>query len=509
MTKIAGKMEGNQRNAYNNYINMYPKGQEPIKSTPYPVDDLPEDTLTETSFQNMYPSHGVTERNMSSNSRKSAEGSSSRSMSNSQYRDVENRPTVPHNTSNESVARRVVPQAQFTSPSKSDAKDLSGYSEEAKQFYEVYNRTINDINNFTKEVQLKWCETLLQYAFKPSFLIRYNINAEKLRRDLTEEEMQQNQRTILEHALRVLTKLTNLNYAPALFLLGTLYSNQPYIPITRPSDIVGKNESKALDYYRKAADLGLKEALYRTGVCFEYGRGVDYSVISEVESLRLARAYYEKSSLTKGDSSSMYKLGMFYLKGLSTKSKEAVIKKDPMQALYWFRMAIDEIKIPSADIQPVTLDSISPQAMIELGKIYGFEEIDTYLKNELLKNGISKDQEKSIKYYYRCAHELNYSWAQFKLGHFYEFGEMGLPVLPKKSIAWYAKSSLNKTKPNPMAMTALSGWYLTGAEGVLKPNDKEASFQMGCPGMQAERGKISKSGVRLGLFFREGYWVSH
>lgn len=473
------RMDNNrQRNAYGNYINMYPPGHEPSKNTPYPVDDLPQNHVADTNIP-----YQMYEKDTRQSSQSTV--------------------TTPVSRQPPPAQQVSIPKVDNPPSSAKSERDLSNYSSEAVAFYEAYDRTVKDANKFTKDIQLKWCETLLQYAFKPTFLIRYNINAEKLKRDLTETEMLQNKRTILEHALRVLTKLTQLNYSPAIYLLGTLYSHHPYVDIPRPMDIVSKNDAKALDYYRRAADMGHKDAMYRTSVSYEYGRGVDYTTVSEYEALKISQKYYEMAALTNGHSVSMYKLGMFYLKGLRTKSGEIVIKRDPVQALYWFRMATKEIEIPRDDKAHVELESVSPQAMVELGKIYGFEELDESVRQELLRNGITQDKEKSIKYYYRCAHDFDYSQAQYKLGHFYEFGEMGLPVIPKKSIAWYAKSSMNKTKPNPLAMVALSGWYLTGAEGILKPNDVEA-FKWVSRASELSDGKLPRAEYALAFYLEKG-----
>lgn len=485
-------MEESNRNPYDKHINMYPPGREPSRRTPYPMDDNLGELNDSASSIGSQP---ATPRNIMSGHNVSVQSFGSR-----QYPGSETGSMGSKQSSTESLPRRSAGKVKAVDNEK---VNLSEYSEEALKFREVYERTVNDASSFTKEIQLKWCETLLQFAFKPSFLIRYNINAERLRRDLTPEEMHQNQRTILEHALRVLTKLVHTRYSPALYLLGTLFSHQPYLHIARPGDIVGKNDQKALDYYKKAADLGHKDSIYRTGVCFEYGRGVDYSKISEFDSLKLAREYYEKGAITRGLSSCMYKLGMVYLKGLYTSTKATVIGRDIMQSLYWFRMAIAEIQIPANAEYEISLDQVSPQAMIELGKIYGFQELDEHLKNDLLRNGIRQDVEKSIKYYYRCAHDLDYSLAQFKLGHFYEFGEMSLPVMANKSIAWYGKSSMNKKKPNPMAMIALSGWYLTGAEGILQPNDKEA-FKWALQACKLGEGKLAKAEYALAFYLERG-----
>ena len=57
------------------------------------------------------------------------------------------------------------------------------------------------------------------------------------------------------------------------------------------------------------------------------------------------------------------------------------------------------------------------------------------------------------------------------MGLSYEYGLLDLPVDARRSIAWYTKAA---EKSDPEAELALSGWYLTGAELVLKQSDTEA-----------------------------------
>ncbi|KAG1070298.1 hypothetical protein G6F42_026147 [Rhizopus arrhizus] len=53
----------------------------------------------------------------------------------------------------------------------------------------------------------------------------------------------------------------------------------------------------------------------------------------------------------------------------------------------------------------------------------------------------------------------------------YENGFLNCPVDPRRSIAWYSKAA---EQGDVEAEFALSGWYLTGAEGVLPQSDNEA-----------------------------------
>jgi uncharacterized protein len=75
-----------------------------------------------------------------------------------------------------------------------------------------------------------------------------------------------------------------------------------------------------------------------------------------------------------------------------------------------------------------------------------------------------------MELYVKGAH-LGHSASQFKLGVCYEYGNLGCVVDPRKSIAWYSRAA---EQGNPEAELALSGWYLTGAEGILPQSDQEA-----------------------------------
>ena len=365
-------------------------------------------------------------------------------------------------------------------------RDLSQHSDEAKRFYHVYQTTVDDSPNFTCEIQMTWCETLLTFAFIPEFINNYNINADKLKRKLTTEETLKNQKIILEHALKVLTKLITLQHAPALYLMATLYSHQPYLNIKIQS-IVPRNDSKALDYYSRAAALDHADACFRAGVCYEFQRGTA-SDLDKSQCLRKAAEFFERGASNCGNTQCMYKLAMFALHGVPDEAKPGhnILPQDLKTALAWFHRAEG-----------------SPQALYELAKIYERDGLSPALQDQLRAAGVVRDPARALRYYHTCATRHSYPLAQWRLGHCYEFGQLSLPVVPSKSIAWYAKAAMAKPRGNPMAMMALSGWYLTGAEGLLKPNNQEACAwaQKAC---QAADGKLARAEYALAFFSENG-----
>lgn len=485
--------------AYEGYINMYPPGMQDShgisQSTPYPVDDVQE------------PINQVLLNKRNTDQKAKIGGSSSQveTIINPRYQQSFN--FKGRNISQQSLQESLIKSSErnlsaesfqsFGSRKKDNTNfqvklpDTTNYSEEALAFYKVYETIVKDGSLFTPEIQLKWCETLLEYAFKASFITQYNINAEKLSRKLTSEERLKNQRTILEYSLKILSKLISLNYPGALYLMGTLYSHQPYLNI-HVKDILKQNDQKALDYYVKAADLNFPDACYRSGISFEYGRGVKNGM-NHTDCLKQALHYYKRGVELCNEVNCMYKLGMHYLQGSYSSNKDILLEQDPIKALYWFEQATK-----STDSK-----EISAQALYELGKIYEFDTLSPTLQEILNDNGVARDINKSIQYFHRCASECAYPLAQWKLGYCYEFGLLNFPIMAEKSIAWYAKSAMNKPRGNSMAMMALSGWYLTGAEGVLKPNDKEA-FQWALRASKSSEGRLSRAEYALGFYYQRG-----
>lgn len=66
---------------------------------------------------------------------------------------------------------------------------------------------------------------------------------------------------------------------------------------------------------------------------------------------------------------------------------------------------------------------------------------------------------------------MGYAPSQYQLGLAYEYGYIGLPIDPRRSIAWYSKAA---AQGDPEAELSLSGWYLTGCNQVLPRNEHEA-----------------------------------
>ena len=93
--------------------------------------------------------------------------------------------------------------------------------------------------------------------------------------------------------------------------------------------------------------------------------------------------------------------------------------------------------------------------------------------------------------------QLGHPASQFKLGICYEYGNVGCIVDARKSIAWYSRAA---EQGYPEAELALSGWYLTGADGILPQSDQEAFLWAQ---KAAEKG-LAKAEFAVGYYIETG-----
>jgi len=83
------------------------------------------------------------------------------------------------------------------------------------------------------------------------------------------------------------------------------------------------------------------------------------------------------------------------------------------------------------------------------------------------------------------------------LGTCFEYGSLGCEVNSRRSIAWFSRAA---EQGDPEAELALSGWYLTGADGILQQSDTEAFLW----GQKAAEKGNAKAEFALGYYFETG-----
>jgi TPR repeat protein len=265
-----------------------------------------------------------------------------------------------------------------------------------------------------------------QFAFA-----KYLIEAAKKVNDPKQQRKYRD--ALLSESLKLIKRLATTGmdlgkppYAEAQFFLANCFGNG--------SLGLQVDHEKAYNLYVQASKQNHPAATYRTAVCNEVGAGTK-------RDHHRAVLFYRKASAL-GDTAGMYKLGMIMLNGLLGQ------QRNPREAVVWLKRAAGQA------------DDENPHALHELG-----------LLHEKANNNVVMHDEAYARELFTQAAQLGYAPSQFKLGSAYEYGALTCPVDPRRSIAWYTKAA---GKNDGESELALSGWYLTGSEGVLKQSDSEA-----------------------------------
>lgn len=235
----------------------------------------------------------------------------------------------------------------------------------------------------------------------------------------------------LVDAQKILKKLEKANNPDAMFFLADclgrgIFGGEP-------------DNAHAFSLYQSAAKLGHAAAAYRTAVCCEIGN--DEGGGTRKDPLKAIQWY--KRAATLGDTPAMYKVGMILLKGLLGQPR------NPREAISWLKRAAERA------------DAENPHALHELALLYESAE-----PNDV----ILRDEAYALQLFKQAA-ELGYKFSQFRLGCAYEYGLLGCPIDPRLSIMWYSRAAVQEEHQSELA---LSGWYLTGSDGVLQQSDTEA-----------------------------------
>lgn len=264
----------------------------------------------------------------------------------------------------------------------------------------------------------------------------------------------------LVDAHKILKKLSNAQNQDAMFIMADslgkgLFGHEP-------------DNKEAFTLYQSAAKLGHAAAAYRTAVCCEIGH--EEGGGTRKDPLKAMQWY--KRAATLGDPPAMYKVGMILLKGLLGQPR------NPREAVGWLRRAAERA------------DAENPHALHELGLLY---------ESAQPNDAIVRDERYALSLFQQAA-ELGYKFSQFRLGCASEYGLMGCPIDPRQSIFWYSKAA---TQEEHQSELALSGWYLTGSEGVLGQSDTEAYLWA----RKAAVAGLSKAEYAMGYFTEVGIGV--
>ncbi|KAL8823730.1 MAG: hypothetical protein Q9191_005600 [Dirinaria sp. TL-2023a] len=256
---------------------------------------------------------------------------------------------------------------------------------------------------------------------------------------------------------KIAKRLVSSGNADGMFFLGDCYS-QGMLGLE-------KDPKEAFMLYQSAAKMGHAQAAFRVAVCCELGLEQDGGTKRD---LGKAVQWYKRAAQL-GDTPAMYKIGVIQLKGLLGQPK------DSGEAIQWLRKAADKA------------DKDNPHALHELA-----------LWHEAAgENGRAGNDEAYAWQLFQQAAELGYKFSQYRLGRAFEYGMMRCPIDPRQSIAWYSKAAVQEEHQSELA---LSGWYLTGSEGVLQQSDTEAYLWA----RKAATAGLAKAEFAMGYFTEVG-----
>ena len=203
--------------------------------------------------------------------------------------------------------------------------------------------------------------------------------------------------------------------------------------------LLRSDPAQAFTLYQDAAKRGHPSAAYRTAVCCEIGEQDGGGTKKDTAK---AVQWYDRAA-NLGDVPAMFKLGMIKLKGLLGTQQSMA------EAVHWLQQASDQA------------DEENPHACHELA-----------LLCESPDNGdaLPKDETKALELFTKAG-KFGYKHSQFRLGQAWEYGLLGCPIEARNSIIWYTRAA---SQGEHQSELALSGWYLTGSEGILEQSDTEA-----------------------------------
>ena len=245
-------------------------------------------------------------------------------------------------------------------------------------------------------------------------------------------------------------------YAEAQFFLANCYGNG--------SLGMQVDHAKSYHLYVQASKQNHAAATYRSAVCNEIGAG------TKSNPARALLFYRKAASL--GDTAGMYKLGMILLHGALGQPPV------PREAIVWLRRAAGQA------------DEDNPHALHELALLH--ENVD---------NGVVAPDAVLARNLFMQAAQLGYTPSQVRLGDIYANGLLGCPVDARASIGWH---TLAANKGDGHSELALSGWFLTGASGVLQQSDTEAYLWA----RRAAGKGISKAEYAVGYYTEAGIGVA-
>ncbi|ORX91245.1 HCP-like protein [Basidiobolus meristosporus CBS 931.73] len=260
---------------------------------------------------------------------------------------------------------------------------------------------------------------------------------------------------LLDEAIFWIKRLQKSGQPEAMYIYATWLENGMYgFP---------QNLDKALALYKSSSKLGFIKSTFKVGYFCEKKKGYSKAV-----------QFYLKAA-SGGSVSANYRLGLAYLHG------EMKLKQNLNQAMLYLARAAKE-----ADRE--CPDGAYLYGLILAGDYKLVDVSSLHFDLDMAQENIRK------------AADLGYSPALHRLGACYEFNELGFPSDPSKSITYYREGA---EKGDPECQMGLSGWYASGAEGILEQNDDLAYSWC----FQATSKGLPKAEFAMGYYYEIGVGV--
>ncbi|KAF2719451.1 HCP-like protein [Polychaeton citri CBS 116435] len=245
-----------------------------------------------------------------------------------------------------------------------------------------------------------------------------------------------NREKYIVEAHKRLKKLASAGFPDAMFYMAECHG--------QGSLGLEADTKEAFNFYLAAAKQGHAQAAYRTAVCCEIGPEEGGGTRKDPQK---ALQWYKRAAVL-GDPAGMFKVGIICLKGLMGQPRNVG------EGVTWLKRAVDHA------------DNDNPHALHELANLHDpASQTDPEIRSKVVP-----DENYARELFARAA-KLGYKQSQFRLGQANEYGSLGFAIDNRASISWYSKAA---AQGEHQAELALSGWYLTGAEGILKNSDTEA-----------------------------------
>ena len=241
-------------------------------------------------------------------------------------------------------------------------------------------------------------------------------------------------------------KAAELGNSNAMFNLALCYYNGDGVP---------QNAETAIEWYKKAAELGNSNAMYNLALCYYNGDGVQKSAETAVE-------WYKKAA-ELGDSTAMNNLANYYYNGDG-------VPQNAETAVEWYKKAA------------------------ELGNSTAMNNLAVCYING---KGVPQNAGTAVEWFKRAA-ELGDSTAMYNLAFRYGNG-VGVPENAETALEWYTKAAESGSSK---AMVELADYYIEGS-CVNKDIDKAVKLYMKAADL--ENGSAMN---KLATFYEKGIGVS-